>query len=246
MLAIQCDKCLAISGEPMMCCNFGCGYFIHIKCMTIVCSKFICQECTVKHPTGNSSMVLKRVADLTNIVLQQSLVMEEMRLRLATLDSTMSTTKEKIEALGNDKAKSSTVDDRGRSRGLFRTRTTDHLTVPRGETRSRSPSKRRRADDDSRKPRIGSNAASNHCVPSVQRIEKRQVFVSRISPEVSARRCSRRSNQKSTGHSWSRDSSRNIQHTHHSSCRLIRKMNRHYSTRHSGRQARSSRISGAD
>ena len=70
---------MTANDETLVCCAHGCGFFCHIKCIKVMTRKFICKNCEAKQITGNSTMVLRRIAELTNIVLAQSKTLQELR-----------------------------------------------------------------------------------------------------------------------------------------------------------------------
>lgn len=82
---IPCAVCNLISDDQFTCCSLGCGYFVHIKCQSNQdSSSLVCPSCTAKAPSGAQAIVLKRLAELTNIVLTQSSENQTLRSELSS------------------------------------------------------------------------------------------------------------------------------------------------------------------
>ena len=143
----------------MITCSNGCGGLVHIRCTTVqlISDAYICADCSSNPPALSSTLVLKRVIDLTNLVLEQRSELAALREEAKNRSSTAPPVHPDVGS------PATTVDQQGRSAPVSRARASRH-----------------------REPPLIGTSTSDNLVPAVTRSIKR-IFVSKISPEVTAK-----------------------------------------------------------
>jgi|GEM_PF-2236873 len=206
MLGFTCSVCNSSEVAQMLACSHGCGAMMHLKCFPThptIMGSVSCDSCKSKAPGGAQANVLKRIADLTNLVLSQYQEISELRRDLGEVREELTTCKNKLNVL-----EGGLRTNRSEGPGLFefgaravpasRGPNNKPASVPSIEstlsTKQRSISylgvlKRKRLDDlpSKRTEVIVGSASANDCiVPVVKRVVTKRVFVSRVAPSFSS------------------------------------------------------------
>jgi len=195
----------------MIACAHGCGSLMHIKCLPTYSSpnaSISCENCKTKPPGGAQAMILKRIADLANIVLAQNnqlnvelgAVREELRKCKTELNEELQWCKNELREA---KSKILTLSPTPQTSAFnFGAKTGSTFSGPSSEgtgpfripaasafvdnpPRSRSNSVKRKRIEvgrENKQPLIGTGDSSAVMIPVIKKVVKKRVFVSRIAP----------------------------------------------------------------
>jgi len=144
--------------------------------------------------------VLGRIADLMNIILSQRVDIFEIKSELSHCKSELSSARQEIAELKAERPQTSVFEfgghkSRSPNSGSKQSSATigspatlaPPAIVVNGRSRSRSTSaKRKRSSFFNRECALGTADVTENCVPVVQRVNKKRVFISRIAPNFSA------------------------------------------------------------
>ena len=146
MNSIICANCNTNDGSAMLVCKTGCGSIIHTKCIKVdpsLTGGFICENCLVKPPSCKDSIALQRIAVLTNIGLEQCIILKEVKNELSVCREELTALKSSSKTLFNFGANSSASSSNLRQAATLAP-PTNSLAVSKQRGRSVSPAKRRR------------------------------------------------------------------------------------------------------
>lgn len=177
------------------------------------CSTFVCSTCSKRAPPANSGVVLARLAEITNFCIYQSTLIVGLANDLKTTSQELMHTKELVNDIGrlfmskfgsnktelvselNSSSKSrsrdrtqsvqsfsSIVDANGGYRSSSATKRKDSAIF---EKENETPNKKQRPNNSKMHLGVGSSENSSALIiPSVKKVIKKRIFVSRIAPQV--------------------------------------------------------------
>lgn len=219
---VKCGLCSELTTDVtgtqsvLRACSSGCGLIAHLSCFPPGGEgaselKPACPQCLRNAPLANSSVVLARMADITNLCLLQSSLIVELSKELRATQSDLKSTKEQVLLLGK-------LVSTQAGKELFGSR--NRMVNPAGPGSLPSPvptvnsnvdggtyasavrlRKRRNGVDSDSQPdtptKKSRNNKSDICVgvgsvvggesldiPSVKKVIKKRIFVSRIDPSI--------------------------------------------------------------
>jgi len=187
-----------------LCCAGGCGTLAHLSCLpdsSQAKQSFLCPACTAKPIGGANAAVLRRISDLTNIILSQSYEIFSLKKEFMEQKSELIETKKEVLALrsaikstkpfvfGAQNTGSAFSASSGSSAGGGGPMT---LAVPSinidsaGRSRSNSVKRKRTGTENKDRPVVIGSAEGPSVVTVVKKIVKKKVFISRVAPDFSA------------------------------------------------------------